>query len=122
MKRTIMVVDDTPDVCYTIKACLEELGGYKVIIAESGKKCIEKLKKVKPDLILLDIMMEDLNGWDVCAEIKNNKDTSDIPVIFLTAKTDSISVGFGKMGSEGYITKPFELDDLKAKIDKILKQ
>lgn len=122
MKKIIMVVDDTPDMLYTLKSCLEELSDkFEVITVDSGKKCLDLLKKIKPDLIFLDIMMDEMNGWDVCAAIKNDKKTSSIPIVFLTAKTEPISVSFGKMGSEGYITKPFEMDDLKGATDKYIK-
>ncbi|MEK6808750.1 MAG: response regulator, partial [Nanoarchaeota archaeon] len=95
---------------------------YEVKGVENGKECLDFLSKQKPDLILLDIMMPGMDGWDVCAKIKGKKDTANIPIIFLTAKTDPISKSMGRLASKDYIEKPFELKDLKRRIDKGLEK
>jgi DNA-binding response OmpR family regulator len=122
MKKKILVVDDNPDIVLTIKMGLEELSEqYEVIGASDGQECINYLNDHEtPDLILLDIMMPGLNGWDTAAEIKKNQDWKQIPLVFLTAKTDSFSKTFGGMVSGDYITKPFDLDDLYQRIHSIL--
>lgn len=121
-KKVILAVDDNPDLVYSVKVGLETMGkDYKVITAESGKKCLQILEKEKPDLILLDIMMPQMDGWDTCAKIKGNKKTEHIPIVFLTAKTDPVSTTMGKLASADYITKPFEIADLKKRIDAVLK-
>jgi CheY-like chemotaxis protein len=122
MKKKIMVVDDEPDQIFTVKNVLESSGGkYEVIGVNSGMQCLELLKNNQiPDLILLDIMMPGMNGWDVAAEIKKNPIWNKIPLVFLTAKTDSFSKTFGGIVSEDYITKPFEMKELKESIDKFL--
>jgi CheY-like chemotaxis protein len=122
MKKKIMVVDDEPDQIFTAKMILEDFSSeYQVIGVSSGRKCIELLKNNKiPDIIFLDIMMPGMNGWDVAAEIKKNPKWKKIPLVFLTAKTDSLSATFGKIVSEEYILKPFEINDLKKSIDKFL--
>ncbi len=122
MKKKIMVVDDEPDQIFTAKMILEDLSNeYEVIGVSSGSKCIELLKNNQiPDIIFLDIMMPGMNGWDVAAEIKKNPKWKKIPLVFLTAKTDSLSATFGKIVSEEYILKPFEINDLKKSIDKFL--
>lgn len=122
MKKKIMVVDDEPDQIFTAKMILEDFSSeYEVIGVSSGRKCIEMLKNNKiPDIIFLDIMMPGMNGWDVAAEIKKNPKWKKIPLVFLTAKTDSLSATFGKIVSEEYILKPFEINDLKKSIDKFL--
>jgi CheY-like chemotaxis protein len=122
IKKKIMVVDDEPDQILTVKLILEDLSDeYEVIGADSGMKCLELLKNNKiPDIILLDIMMPGMNGWDVAAEIKKNPIWNKIPLIFLTAKTDSFSKTFGGIVSEDYITKPFEMKELKESINKFL--
>jgi len=121
-KNIVMVVDDNPDLLYSIKKGLESISkNLEVVTADSGKKCLQSLKGVKPDLILLDIMMPGLDGWDTCAEIKNNKKTDKIPIVFLTAKTDPISKSMGKLASADYITKPFDMKDLKKRIDSVIK-
>ena len=122
MNGKIMVVDDNHDFVYTIKKGLERLKeGYKVIGVTSGNECFEILKNQNiPDLILLDIMMPGMSGWDVFAKLKENSEWRKIPVVFLTAKTDSFSKGFGKITAQDYIEKPFEIMDLKKRIDKVL--
>ena len=120
-KKVVMLVDDNPDLLYSVQKGLESLSeGYKVVVVESGRKCLQLLKDIKPDLILLDIMMPGMDGWDTCAKIKGNKKTEDIPIVFLTAKTDPISKSMGRLASADYITKPFEMKDLKKRIDSVI--
>ena len=123
MIKTILVVDDSPDVIYAIKHGLENLGDeYKVIGADSGMQCLELLENNQiPDLILLDIMMPEMSGWDVLAKLKEDPEWKKIPIFFLTAKTDDYSKEFGKISAQDYIEKPFKLTDLKKRIDKALK-
>ena len=120
-KKVIMLVDDNPDLLYSVQKGLESLGDYKVITVESGRKCLQLLKDIRPDLILLDIMMPRMDGWDTCAKIKDNKKTENIPIVFLTAKTDPISKSMGRLASADYITKPFEMKDMKKRIDSAIK-
>jgi len=120
-KKTIMVVDDNPDLIYSVKEGLGSVAkNYDIIGVESGKKCLDILRKKKPDLILLDIMMPNMDGWDLCAKIKSNKKTETIPIIFLTAKTDAISKSMGRLASKDYIEKPFEVSDLNRRINMVL--
>ena len=120
-KKVIMLVDDNPDLLYSVKKGLESLGAYEVVTVESGRKCLQLLKSNKPDLVLLDIMMPGMDGWDVCAKIKSDKNTESIPIVFLTAKTDPISKSMGTLASADYITKPFDIKVLKRRIDSIIK-
>ena len=120
-KRIVMVVDDNPDLVYSVKENLEAITDYDVITADGGKKCLEILEKQKPNLILLDIMMPGMDGWDLCAKIKSKKETENIPIVFLTAKTDPISKSMGRLASMDYIEKPFDPQDLKSRIERILK-
>ena len=120
-KKIIILVDDNPDVLYSVNEGLKSLTKeYEMIGVQSGKECLELLKKQTPDLILLDIMMPEMDGWDVCAKIKSNKKTENIPIVFLTAKTDPISRGIGRMASADYIEKPFNIKDLKKRIDEVI--
>ena len=121
--KKIMVVDDNPDMISTVKRGLEALSaGYTIIEAETGKDCIELLEKgERPDLILLDIMMPKMDGWDTAAHIKSNQRWKNIPLVFLTAKTDNISTVIGKITSRDYIKKPFDLFDFRKRLDTILK-
>lgn len=121
VKKTILLVDDNSDLIYSVKTGLETISkNYEVIGVGSGRACLEFLKKDKPDLILLDIMMPGMDGWDVCAKIKSNKKTENIPIVFLTAKTDPISKGMGRLASADYIEKPIEIKDLKKRIDTVI--
>ena len=121
MSKKIMVVDDEPDILMTVGQMLE-MRGYEVIKVPNGMECIEKLNECNenPDLIVLDIMMPEVSGWDVAAKIKENPKWNTIPIVFLTAKGDTMSIGMGAMASEDYIVKPFDVNDLIARIQKIL--
>ena len=120
MTKKIMVVDDEPDILLTIGRMLE-MSGYSVIKAESGDDCLKKLNESKPDLVLLDIMMPEMSGWDVAAKIKEESKWNNIPIIFLTAKGDTMSVGMGGLAAVDYIVKPFDIQDLKDRIKDALK-
>ena len=99
-----------------------EISGYEVIKAPDGKTAIEQLSELQsnPDLILLDIMMPEFSGWDVAAKIKENPEWKSIPIVFLTAKGDTMSVGMGGLAAEDYIVKPFDIEDLKVRVEKVL--
>jgi len=119
--RKIMIVDDEHDfrgmVCTLMKK-----EGHKVIEAKNGKECLKKLEKGHiPDLILLDIMMPEMNGWETFDRIKENTFWKDIPIVFLTVRKDDIAKSTGKFLGEDYITKPFDVTDLKRRIDNVLK-
>jgi len=120
MPKKVMVVDDEPDILFTVGQVLETCG-YEVIKAKDGKECIEILNQLgeKPDLVLLDIMMPEISGWDVAAKIKENPDWKEIPIVFLTAKGDTMSVGMGNLAAVDYIVKPFDIKDLKERVDKV---
>jgi DNA-binding response OmpR family regulator len=124
MKKRILIVDDNPAIIFSVKNGLEEeYDEFDVIGVEGGEKCFDFLsKEVKPDLILLDIMMPDINGWDVYATLQEKEEWKDIPIVFLTAKTDDYSKGFGKLVCDDYIEKPFSIEDLKNRIDAVLQK
>jgi len=121
MSKTILIVDDEPDILNTVEQMLE-IKGYNVIKANDGKECFELLdgSDAIPDLIILDIMMPEISGWDVAAKIKENPEWEKIPIIFLTAKGDTMSVAMGGMTSVDYIVKPFDINNLIIRIKKIL--
>jgi len=120
MVKKIMIVDDNPDILLSIKNGLEDSAEYKVIGAESGERCLEILKVEVPDLILLDIMMPEMSGWETYDEIKGNDTWGKIPIVFLTARTDKIARDAGDFLGEDYIEKPFEISNVQERIDKIL--
>lgn len=105
----IMVVDDEEDILFVIRKMLEK-EGFEVITVESGEEALEKLNKLKPDMILLDVMMPGLDGWETCAKIKSEKEIKDIPVVMLTAKTgdeDKIKA-LDECRAEWHISKPID--------------
>jgi putative two-component system response regulator len=105
-KQTILLVDDTPESLALTSSVLSDL--YKIKIAANGKKALQiAYSQDPPDLILLDIMMPEMDGYEVCRQLKNDSQTADIPVIFLTAKSDvdDETKGF-ELGAVDYITKP----------------
>lgn len=124
MTKEIMVVDDEKAVGYSVEQGLKFLDApYRIYFADSGEKCIDYLKKHKsPDLILLDIMMPGMSGWEVYDKIKENRTWSNIPIVFLTARADPIARNAGNNLGEDYIEKPFDLNDLKKRIDNFLNQ
>jgi len=124
MKKKIMVVDDNPDLIYIIKKRLENINNkFEIIGVNSGKECFRSLSKGRiPDLVLLDVMMPEMTGWDVLAKLRNNPSWDKIPVFFLTAKADDTSKGLGTLTSEGYITKPFDMIYLEEMISNYFKR
>ena len=121
MMKKIMVVDNEPDIVDLTRTVLE-IGGYEVLPAYSGEECLKKLEKNKVDLILLDIMMPGLSGWDVFNRVK--KKHSDIKIAFMSVLeiTDKRKKVLLDEGLSEYIMKPFDKDSLLDKIDEILKE
>ena len=118
--KKIMVVDNEPDIVDLTRTVLE-IGGYNVIPAYSGEDCLKKLDNNKVDLILLDIMMPGMSGWDVFNRIK--KKNSDLKVAFMSVLeiSDKRKQVLLDEGLSDYIMKPFDKDSLLNRIDKILK-
>jgi CheY-like chemotaxis protein len=105
--KTIMVVDDNPDIITIVRTILEGKG-FNVLSASSGAECLESLKKQKPDLIVLDIMMPEMDGLEVLTRLKAMAEFNNVPVVLLTAKVQYEDVlGGYKLGADYYITKPF---------------
>ena len=120
--KKIMIVDDEYDQIYTIKEALEDSQEYEVTPANNGNECLEILKKSEeiPDLILLDIMMSDTSGWEVFDRLKGNQLWKDIPIVFLTARTDKVAENAGVILGDDFLEKPVDIEELKKRIDKIL--
>ncbi len=120
MKKTIMVVDDNPDIVAIVKTILEGKG-YNVLSASSGAQLLNLLESTKPDLIILDIMMPEMDGLEVLSRLKALTETASIPVILLTAKVQYEDVlGGYKLGADYYITKPFTSTQLVNGINLLL--
>ncbi len=117
----ILLVDDEPEIVYLVRLVLER-EGHEVIGALDGRDCLKKLREDKPDLIILDIMMPGLDGWEICRKIKEAEGTRDIPVIMLTVRTsgDSIKKSYEYAGCDAHINKPFDRKQLLCTIDEPL--
>ena len=114
--NTILIVDDNPTNLGVIFNVLDE-AGLEVLVAQDGESALQKIEYVIPDLILLDIMMPGIDGFETCSRLKNNPLTSDIPIIFMTAlgNTDHKVKGLG-LGAVDYITKPFQKEEVLARM------
>lgn len=122
-KKKILIIDDEADFCKLVKRNLELIGDFEVAIAGDGNQGFNSAKKLKPDLILLDIMMPRMDGFKVLEKLKSDMNTIAIPVIMLTAKGDEASkVKAAQLYDEEYITKPIEALELKTKIEEILRR
>jgi two-component system, sensor histidine kinase and response regulator len=119
--KKILVVDDQPDNVFILQDRLKR-AGFEVIAAYEGETGIQKTIEEKPDLILLDIMMPDISGFDVCRKLVANEETKNIPIILVTALTDAedIKEGFDA-GAFDYIKKPFNRDEMLARINSALR-
>ena len=114
--KLILIVDDVPRNLQVLATILYD-DGYEIAIAENGKTALEILNTIAPDLILLDIMMPDVDGFEVCRQIKSDHQLSSIPIIFLTAKNDTESIVKSfEIGASDYVTKPFNAIELKARV------
>ncbi len=122
--KKIMVVDDDSDDLHSIKQMLENMDGdYKVTCASSGVQCLKLLKNNEiPNLILLDIMMPEMNGWETFKNLQENASWKDIPVVFITARTDDFAKNTGNFLAMDYIEKPFDIEDFKKRINKVLEK
>jgi CheY-like chemotaxis protein len=122
-KRKILVVDDEDSVRDLCVACIEHgLGGeYEVLEAADGDEAMAAVEVEEPDLILLDIMMPQPDGFEVCRRLKASRDTRDIPIVFLTALGEEAHVEKGlALGGDGYVVKPFNAVTLAAQISELL--
>lgn len=121
MTKKIMVVDDEPDTVDLVKLVLET-EGYEILVAYSGQEALDKIKVNRPDLVLLDIMMPQMDGWTVRKKIVGNEETKDIPVVMLTAKAQPIDkmIGLHVVGVTDYITKPFGRKELIDSVKRIV--
>ena len=121
--KKIFVVDDELDLLYTVKQVLEFYNKeYKVITLDSGKKLFNKLRGEYPDLILLDIMMPDMNGWEIFKKLKSKTEWQDIPIIFISSVADDTSKITANSIADDFIEKPFEPEILLRKIEYFLRK
>ncbi|MBR3968152.1 MAG: response regulator transcription factor [Clostridia bacterium] len=117
--KKILIVDDDENICELLRLYLQK-DGFDTVVANNGSQAITLAQVEKPDLVLLDIMMSVLDGWQVCREIRK---TSDVPIIMLTAKSETFDKVLGlELGADDYVTKPFESKEVVARIKAVLRR
>ena len=115
----VLVVDDDKNICELLRLYLEK-EGYGVILAHDGEEAVVKFNALKPDIILLDIMLPGIDGWQVCREIRKK---SNVPIIMITAKVETFDKVLGlELGADDYMVKPFEPKELLARVKAVLRR
>ena len=111
----VLVVDDDPNICDVLMMYLEN-EGYSVILSYDGEEALVKFNALKPDIVLLDVMLPSMDGWQVCREIRKK---SSVPIIMITAKSDTYEKELGlELGADNYIEKPYDNKEIVARIKK----
>ena len=121
-KNRILVVDDEKNLVRILKMNLEDKN-YEVETAFNGLDALDKISLTRPDLVILDVMMPKIDGWEVLSRLRRKTEERYVPVIMLTSKTTAISKVFGfDLGADDYVTKPFEIDELIARVGAIIRR
>lgn len=119
----VLLVEDDPDIQKVVRMSLKMRGVQQVVVAEDGEQCLAVVKQAHPDVILLDVMMPRLDGFQTCRRLKEDPETASVPVIFLTAKAQQFEKKRGmEQGALGYLTKPFDPMTLHDQIVGLLSQ
>ena len=122
MAQRILVIDDEPDLLELVRVNLRQ-AGFEVELAATGSEAIERLRRSPPDLILLDLMLPDLSGTEICRRIRANPDLAHVPIIMLTAKAAEIDRVVGlELGADDYVTKPFSPRELVLRVRAVLRR
>jgi DNA-binding response OmpR family regulator len=122
MEKEILIVDDEPNVVVAIQFLMQQQG-YKVLIAERGEDALDLIYQYKPDLVLLDIMLPGIDGYEVCEIVRLNPNYRNVKIIFLTAKGREVEIAKGlALGADAYITKPYSNAELVAKVKELLEK
>lgn len=121
MAQRILIVDDEQDIRQLITLILE-VAGYEIAQANSGVEALEVLEHDSFDLVILDIMMPEMDGWEACRQIKNRQRTHDLPVLILTVRSQPLDrvIGLEVVHAEDYLTKPFERHELLEAVERLL--
>ncbi len=112
----VVLVDDDPDLRQLIKVTLEFTAGWEVATASDGAEAIELVRKLKPDAVVADVMMPGMHGYELCRRLTQDPQTAGIPVVLLTARKELDEAQFESSGAAGVLFKPFEPDELAARI------
>jgi DNA-binding response OmpR family regulator len=122
MAKEILIVDDEPSIVIPIQFLMEQQG-YSVIVAENGEDALDIVHKYEPDLVLLDIMLPGIDGYEVCEIVRLNPKYRRIKIIFLTAKGREVEIAKGMaLGADAYITKPFSNAEVVKKVKELLEE
>ena len=120
MTKKILIADDEVNIVISLEFLVEQ-AGYQLQSAHTGEDVLQKIASFQPDLILLDVMMPKINGFEVCRRVRQNPDWQHIKIIMLTAKGREVEVAKGlALGADAYIIKPFSTKELMAEIERIL--
>ena len=120
MPKEILIVDDEPGVAVAIQFLMEQQG-HSVLVAQRGEDALDLIYKYKPDLVLLDIMLPGISGWEVCEIVRLNPDYRNVKIVFLTARSAEVEIAKGlALGADAYITKPFSNEKLVARVNALL--
>ncbi|UCF95392.1 MAG: response regulator [Desulfobacterales bacterium] len=120
MPKQILIVDDEPSIVVPIQFLMEQ-NGYQVLVAQNGEEALDIIFKSKPDLILLDIMLPGIDGYEVCEIVRLNPEYRKTKIIFLTARGREVEIAKGMaLGADAYITKPFSNAELVEKVKALL--
>lgn len=120
--KTVLVVEDEADIRDVVRFHLKK-EGFNIIEASTGEEAIEKTRLERPDLIILDLMLPTLSGFDVCRAIKNDPRTSDIPIIMATARGEDGDIVAGlELGADDYVVKPFSMSVLAARVRAVIRR
>jgi DNA-binding response OmpR family regulator len=119
MSKKILIVDDEPDILAVTVTRLET-SGYEVLMAKDGEEALKLLKKSKPDLILLDLLLPKMQGDELCKKLKSDVKFKHMPIILFTASIIRVPAKVEEMGADDYILKPFEPEELLFKIKKFI--
>ena len=115
----VLIVDDDKNICDLLRLYLEK-EGYSVILSHDGEEAVVKFNALKPDIVLLDVMLPGLDGWQVCREIRKK---SNIPILMITAKSDTFDKVLGlELGADDYIVKPFDSKEVIARIKAVVRR
>ena len=116
MSARILIVEDTPANIQTLTAILKEQG-YRISVATNGRQALQVIESIRPDLVLMDVMMPEMDGYEACRQIKASARWQDLPIIFLTARTDTVDIVRGfELGAVDYVGKPFNAHELLARV------